>query len=242
MRRREPACKRSFQHATGALEWISQPHLGIYMRLGSLLCVIAMCLVIGADAMAQSAAECKTGDALGRVIGTGQLHFVNEYGARCPSDETGCRKATYVLPGDVMVTGSRSGKWLCATFPNKNGGSRGWVDTARIAAVPVDSKPPLKAWLGTWDRDADTSIKLTAKGTKIVIDGSAIWNNPATGLPNDGELSGEIAPVRNKLEIKSTDPNECQATLVLVGPYLSVTDNLHCGGLNVNFNGIFRRK
>jgi hypothetical protein len=39
-----------------------------------------------------------------------------------------------------------------------------------------------------------------------------------------------------------TDENDCQVTTQLVGKVLVVGDNLHCGGANVSFSGVYQRK
>jgi hypothetical protein len=39
-----------------------------------------------------------------------------------------------------------------------------------------------------------------------------------------------------------SDENDCQVTLQLVGKRLVVGDNLHCGGANVSFSGVYQKR
>ncbi|MCC8971908.1 hypothetical protein [Bradyrhizobium brasilense] len=38
-----------------------------------------------------------------------------------------------------------------------------------------------------------------------------------------------------------TDELDCQVTMQLVGKFLVVGDNLHCGGTNVSFSGVYQK-
>ena len=54
-----------------------------------------------------------------------------------------------------------------------------------------------------------------------------------------GEVHAEAAPAGNVLALRD-DP--CALTLRLVGHYLVAADNGECGGANVRFDGVYRRK
>jgi len=46
-----------------------------------------------------------------------------------------------------------------------------------------------------------------------------------------------------RADAPDTDGDDiCRATLRLVGPYLLVDDNNDCGGANVTFDGVYRKK
>ena len=74
------------------------------------------------------------------------------------------------------------------------------------------------------------------------MEGAATWVGVNPGNVHVGELSGEAAPVANLLKLGGEDEYDCRATLRLVGTYLLVTDNKQCGGVNVTFDGVYRRK
>ena len=39
-----------------------------------------------------------------------------------------------------------------------------------------------------------------------------------------------------------TDELDCQVTMQLVCKFLVVGDNLHCGGANVSFSGVYQKR
>lgn len=39
-----------------------------------------------------------------------------------------------------------------------------------------------------------------------------------------------------------TDEHDCQVEMQLVGKYLVVADNLHCGGANVSFSDVYQKR
>ena len=180
------------------------------------------------------------------VTGAGPLPFVAD-GAGCPSPQAACRTRAYVVAGDRVITAGRSGDYICALFPNAKGDSAGFLPAARLVPTAIDAAPALRAWVGRW-KDGDDEIKLTIKGSRLVVDGSACWpscNPPLSerpGGPNIGELSGSAAPVGNHV-VFSTGSGEfdCTAKLALVGNVLVVSDNENCGGHNVRFDGVYRR-
>ncbi len=55
-----------------------------------------------------------------------------------------------------------------------------------------------------------------------------------------GEVEFEAAPNGNFLTLEENE-DLCSVTLRLVGDYLVVSDNLKCGGVNVTFNGVYRK-
>jgi hypothetical protein len=54
-----------------------------------------------------------------------------------------------------------------------------------------------------------------------------------------GVVNGSARPEGNVLVVED---DICRATLRLVGDYLVVSDNSDCGGMNVRFDGVYRRR
>jgi hypothetical protein len=55
-----------------------------------------------------------------------------------------------------------------------------------------------------------------------------------------GELDYGARPSADKMQLgDGTDENDCQVTMNLVGKLLVVGDNLHCGGANLSFSGVY---
>ncbi|MFC3652276.1 hypothetical protein ACFONN_12040 [Dyella humi] len=184
---------------------------------------------------------------LAKVIGEGHLNFM--LGADgCTSKPTDCTGWGYVLPGDVLITGNTHGTHVCAFYPNRKGGSAGWVEQARLSLIPVNKSPSLKAWAGLW-KDGDDTISIRLQGAQLVGEGHAFWpsENPpanvAPGGPNVGDFNGQSNPVGNVVEFSEGDGNDsCHVTLRLIGDVLVVSDNGNCGGMNVRFNGVYRHR
>lgn len=182
---------------------------------------------------------------LARVAGTGKLNFLADMNG-CPNDTAACRQRPYVLPGDTLITGRDHGPYVCAFFPNNVGGAAGWVPRDRVTALPA-TPPPLSAWLGHWS-DGDNNIIVSKQGKALKLDGEAFWPsaNPSPeerpGGPNIGALSGLIAPRDGQAEVGDGDMEVCKARLILLPPFLIASDNGGCGGMNVRFDGVYRRR
>jgi hypothetical protein len=177
---------------------------------------------------------------LAKVVGAPKVFLKN-----CPPGDAGCTEpghAPYVIPGDTVIVGARTGAAVCVAMPNRQGDSAGWVAAAQVQPLPTPPAPPA-AWVGHWTRFGGDSIDLTPKGGALVVSGAACWpacNASGRGrVPNVGDLDGKAAPVGNRLRIGSDD--DCAAELWLVGSYLVVFDNMGCGGMNVTFTGVYQR-
>jgi hypothetical protein len=161
----------------------------------------------------------------------------------CPSDAAKCRGRAYVVAGNVLLTGHEHGPYVCAFFPNRVGGTAGWMLRARLAPTTFAAAPPAAAWAGHW-ADGDDTIDLAVKAGAIEASGQAYWpsaNPPISerpGGPNLGEISAKAKPAANHANF-TDDP--CTATMTLVGDFLVVADNGQCGGMNVRFDGVYRR-
>jgi hypothetical protein len=53
-----------------------------------------------------------------------------------------------------------------------------------------------------------------------------------------GDVQGNALPDENRLVVRDED---CVLELELVGDYLGVEDNMHCGGMNVSFSDAYTR-
>ena len=182
---------------------------------------------------------------LAKVVGSPRTYLRSDT-APCPGETAECRGRTYVVPGDTLLTGATSGRYVCAMYPGRNGGSAGYVLAEEIAPQPVPV-PSASAWTGQWHNFDDT-ITLRAKGSQLVASGDAYWPsaNPSLkerpGGPNLGEMSGTATPRGNQVVFAGKDPDDCRVTLTLLPPFLTVADNLNCGGANVSFTGVYQRR
>ncbi|MET0649900.1 MAG: hypothetical protein ABW208_25100 [Pyrinomonadaceae bacterium] len=161
----------------------------------------------------------------------------------CPGPGAKCRRKTYVIPGNEVLTSRTFGDWVCAWYqPARGSETVGWLPAERLGAVAAAGRLPLASWLGAWGF-YDNALRLSRarRAGVLRVAGDATWQGVNPGNVHVGELSGEAAPAGNVLKL-GEDPEDCQATLRLVGPYLVVADNKRCGGLNVTFDGVYRRK
>lgn len=184
--------------------------------------------------------------ALGKVIGSGHLDLLTDMNG-CPSSTKKCNGFGYVLPGDVVITGRTQGAYVCAFYPNRSGGSAGWVEKVRLSPMPIDTKPALKDWAGRW-KDGDNELVISLSHGQLHVKGDAYWPsaNPspqdAPGGPNIGSVDASAQPDGNKLQLsEGSDADSCKVTATLLGTRLMVDDNNDCGGMNVTFRGVYQR-
>jgi hypothetical protein len=161
----------------------------------------------------------------------------------CPGPAAKCRQKAYVVPGDEVITSRTFGDWVCAWYqPARGSETVGWLAADRLDALESPAQPALAAWLGTWDfYRNEVRLSRGRRAGTLSVGGDATWEGAIPGNVHVGELSGEAEPAGGVLKL-GADPEDCQATLRLVGPYLVVSDNKQCGGVNVTFDGVYRRK
>lgn len=216
--------------------------------------ILALGLATLHPCFAADTPECRNGSfpdqqaafGLAKIIGTSRAYLRSDT-APCPDDSAACRGHAYVVPGDTVVTGMQSGNFTCVLYPGAGGGSAGYLRNDEIAPRPTSLAQPLSGWRGTW-RDGDNTIELKIEGAGLTVSGEAFWPsaNPSPKLrpggPNTGELDGTAVPSGNSVTFGGNDPAECRATVILLPPYLLVHDNKNCGGMNVSFTGVYRRR
>ncbi len=203
---------------------------------------------------AQEAPSCRNGSfpaqeakiSLAKVVGAPRTNLRSD-SPPCPNETAACRGRSYVVPGDTVLAGAASGSYVCALYPGKGGGSAGYVRREEIAPQPEAKPSTLTDWVGNW-RDGDNTILLRSKGGRLTASGNAYWPsaNPSPserpGGPNLGEMSGTATQSGNAASFGSGTPTDCQVNLTLLPPFLLVSDNMNCGGMNVSFTGVYRRR
>jgi hypothetical protein len=224
------------------------------MKRGLLLWLFVAAWLVGSHAMAADDLYCRNGGfpseqdtfALGKVIGSGHLDLLSDMHG-CPSEGQQCNGFGYVLPGDVVITGRKHGAYVCVLYPNRFGGSAGWVEQSRLAPEAFDSHPALKNWVGRW-KDGDDQMSISLSQGQLQAKGDAYWPsaNPsqedAPGGPNIGSLEASAAPTGNRVQFsEGNDATSCHVTAILLGSWMLVDDNGNCGGMNVRFSGIYQR-
>jgi hypothetical protein len=184
---------------------------------------------------ASDAAEFRTA----RVVGAkgSRAYFHGDEDEDCPSAK--CRKKAYLIPGDKVIVSRSLGDWLCAWYqPSKGGETVGWIPAHRLSVAETLKSLP-SAWLGKWEFYYQTlDIGRDARTGLLRVEGVALWKGFGDNI-HTGAVSGAARPEGNVLVVEE---DICRVNLRLVGAYLVVTDNSDCGGMNVRFDGVYRKK
>jgi hypothetical protein len=191
------------------------------------------------------------------VVRAGFVSPSTEKLRECPSAAAQCRLASYLVPGDRVLTGDRVGGFRCVFYRPANGReTSGFLPEAALVDQPTSS-PALADWADRWVRDDEASITIKVKGVALALRGDATWgaHDPERvrrGGVNTGDIDAVARPRGNLLAIGSgydgasppdvTKVDDCRARFRLFGPYLWVEDNTGCGGMNVTFTGVYSRQ
>jgi hypothetical protein len=208
----------------------------------------------GAEARAQSEGDpenwCRNGlftdEAgelrLGRVTAprAERVHFWGD-DEDCPNGPAQrCRLKSYLVGGDEVIVSRRYGRFVCAWYqPRSRSETVGWLPAASVAVGEAAPNPAPAAWEGAWGFYENLiEIKRGRRAGELSVAGQAYWKGLGDNV-HVGEINSTLAPRNGELLIED---DICRVSLRLVGPYLVVNDNNQCGGFNVTFDGVYRRK
>ena len=167
----------------------------------------------------------------------GRLHFRDDMKG-CP-DSAQCFQKAYLVAGDKLLVSESTDDWTCGWFFGKKREFVGWLPTRHLEISPVEPVHPLGDWAGIWSSSWDSGeITIELKDGELEVSGNAYWYGLG-GNANEGSIGGKGTPVGDLLTLD--DSYSCTVRMRLVSSYLIVTDNGHCGGMNVRFDGIYRR-
>ena len=158
----------------------------------------------------------------------------------CPGPAAKCRQKAYVIPGDALVVSRTFGEYVCAWFqPARGYETTGWLRADQLELSTPDANPPAARWLGEWElHENSLTISRGARAGALRVEGSAIWHGLGDNV-HVGEVNASAAPGGNTLTLED---DICKLTLRLVGDFLIADDNGDCGGVNVTFDGVYRKK
>jgi len=163
--------------------------------------------------------------------------------AGCPSKDT-CKQSAYIVPGDEVLVAKTQDGWSCVWYQGEEREFVGWMRSENLGLNLYDDNYRLSDWVGEWRLlGTDTYLKITqAQQAELKVSGEAYWSN-GRGLINFGSVDETGIPDGMKLEVKSgNETYDCKVNLRLVQEYLVVYDNKTCGGMNVNFDGVYLKK
>jgi hypothetical protein len=144
--------------------------------------------------------------------------------------------------GDLVVIGRSEDDWTCGYLSSAKGAAQGWVRFVNFRLVEADPNPPLTAWIGTWVQ-GENRITIERSNTpgQLSLDGEAYWRGGRDNV-HEGAIAGEATPAGNHLHYEEGSAESCNIDLALIGKYLLANDNGKCGGMNVRFWGVWRRR
>ncbi|MBK7705101.1 MAG: hypothetical protein IPN69_09635 [Acidobacteria bacterium] len=162
----------------------------------------------------------------------------------CPNGKN-CRTKSYLIAKNEVIVSREFGKWACVWYqPAKGSETVGWIALSNLDYVALPGERGPSAWIGKWTY-YDSTIEIAASKTKDVygVKGTAFWRGLGDNI-HIGELDGTAKYANGKLNYGWADKGEydCRATFNAVGRFMVVSDNLNCGGANVSFSGVYRRK
>jgi hypothetical protein len=204
---------------------------------------------------------------LAMIAPAGRVHFIKGgEQAGCPAASGTCAMGAFVVVGDPVVVSTTSGDYACATFTGpapKAVSTSGFLPCAQLGAAPSEkSITASAAWAGEWRSGDEQTITIKVKPDgRIAIAGEATWGSHdpdrvKRGGVNVGDVEAEV-PIADGIAAFATDydgttrpfdfkrsdnSDVCRVKLWRLGPYLIVSDNLRCGGMNVTFTGVYRRE
>lgn len=158
----------------------------------------------------------------------------------CPGPASKCRQKAYVIPGDTLVVSRAFGEYVCAWFqPARGYETVGWLRADQLEVSETDAGPAPARWLGEWVlHENGLTIGRGTKAGELRVEGSATWHGVGDNV-HVGEIDASAAPAGNTLALGD---DICKLTLRLVGDFLLADDNGECGGVNVTFDGVYRKK
>ncbi|MDQ3803699.1 MAG: hypothetical protein M3416_07705 [Acidobacteriota bacterium] len=169
-----------------------------------------------------------------------RAYFYNDTPDDCPKPDAKCRDKAYLVPGDEVIVSRAHGEWACSWYQPRRGPERvGWIEAARLDIRAAQPRPLLSRWVGEWEFYRNSlHIRRDARADRLAVEGQAYWQGLGDNV-HVGEVAGSVAPAGNTLTLED---DTCRVRLHLVGPYLVADDNGQCGGVNVTFDGVYRKR
>lgn len=158
----------------------------------------------------------------------------------CPSRAAKCKTRSYLIAGDQVLVSRRYGAWICAWYqPQRGSETVGWLPADSLVISEQAAQPALEKWIGRWNYyDQTLNIRRGSKRGFLSVKGDAVWRGMGDNV-NVGSVKAVALPQGNELILIE---EECRVTLKSVGDYIIAMDNSECGGMNVRFNGVYRKQ
>jgi hypothetical protein len=171
----------------------------------------------------------------------------------CPAATAACRKASYLVTGDLVLVGRTRGDFTCVAYQTpqsrkKPAWTRGWLPSPALTPV-APTAASRSDWLGTWDQPhATIEIKPGGLGGRLRIEGIAVY--PTAHDFHNGDIDAQVMPDKDTIAFlddgwmpfETKCESGCRVRMRRIGSLLLVEDNGDCGGAGVTFTGLYHRK
>ncbi len=190
-----------------------------------------------------------------------RVYFVKNRSDRpnCPADARACRGRAFLVPGNPVIVSGTHAKFSCVTYLGRRGSAQsGWIPSATLRMQASRTSWAPADWSGTWTAPEQLITIKPGRDGALDVDGSATFGaldreRVRRGAVNVGGISGSAKPEGailaftmagdgKTLPYDAGQESDCRIRLRLVGPYLLAEDNNDCGGFNVSFSRLYRRK
>jgi hypothetical protein len=166
----------------------------------------------------------------------------------CPAATEACVRKSYLVTGDLVLTGRTRGEFTCVSYhsplSNKRIWAIGWLPSAALTPVAPMQSPKTKDWVGVWRQGqryvggGRVEIKLN-DGGKLHVDAGILV--PTARDFHNGAFQGNTTQEGDTLLFADEYDDGCQVQMQRIGPWLLIEDNNACGGAGVTFTGLYRR-
>jgi hypothetical protein len=158
-----------------------------------------------------------------------------------PLQDCRVRGAPVIVGAREGVEFARDQLWICVGIPGKRPLDvwYGWVPSERWKSITI-SQTFGDQWVGVWQNDhAKIEIRSSDKEA-LAVKGNAIFDG-GSGGPHFGDIDFVGTPKDGMLTNDTQEfSNTCAVALHIAGKFLVAVDNGQCGGMNVNFDGVYR--
>jgi hypothetical protein len=131
-------------------------------------------------------------------------------------------------------------EWTCSYYEDGRGAGPVWFRSTDLRPIRYDLNPPSAAWVGVWTNGSNRVRIAPEKAGGLRVTGKATWHG-LKGVEHYGDLDGSASPSGNRLHLAPDGPDGCVVDMTLLGKFILANDNDGCGGMNVRFQGFWRR-
>jgi hypothetical protein len=173
-------------------------------------------------------------------IAEDKAFFLKDYKG-CPNTEN-CKRKYYSSKGDRMVVSKQYLNWSCAWNVDSKKLLAGWVETKKMSPIVLKSVLSQAEIEGVWKNGRTGKIKIVSSNEgALKAVGEAIWYG--NSINHEGGFEGELVDTGSQYQVKSDEAEyQCLVNMFFISQnYMVAQDNGNCGGVNVRFNGVYKK-